>query len=81
MKRLTLKKALSLPYPHRTRDYKYKAGKFTLTASFRDQTISYADITLAGSLARVFTQREIADMLNVSVSIVGKMVRSYHARE
>jgi len=76
--RVDLKQLLRSKRKRRDRKYVHHKGEFLLTASFR-RPVDRTRIALVGALVQHFTQATRGDMLGVSSSTVGKMVRIFYA--
>jgi len=76
--RETLRDLLRTNHKRRSRKYAHRKGEFLLTANFR-RPVDSDRIALVGALVQYFTQSAISDMLDVSTSTVGKMVRVFYA--
>lgn len=79
MNKISVSAALRSGRARRAQPYVHKVGKFLMTTNFRDSKIDKSTIRLAGALSVHFTQKQIALMLGVSVSLVSKFVRIFSA--
>lgn len=79
MRQIDVRQALRLSKARRTKPYRYKPGKFMLTASFRDDSIDRIRVAMVAALAKYFTQKQIAGMLGCGTSTVSKCMRIQEA--
>lgn len=79
MNDLNKREALARIKQKRKHPYKHKKGSFTLTASFKNDTIDWHRIRTVGALVEHATQKQIAYAMNCSVGTVQKMVRIHYA--
>lgn len=63
------------------RPYKYRPGKFTLTANFKDETILQSTVDIVGSLIPLMTQKQLSVALGKSLSVIQKLVRIHAAQK
>jgi hypothetical protein len=81
MRNLTQKQAIAKIQKQRETDYAYKAGQFTLTASFRSAKVDWRTVELVGKLHALCTQKQVASILGIPIGTIGKLCRIFYHRQ